>query len=526
MIAWMVYVIAVSLLLGLAALAAEHSARLRRASTRWYWLAAILASLLLPTVIASVSIQLPHLSGTRAAHEIVVLRDATRIPLPSQVWPGANRAQVQPWHALDPWIKDAWITASSTMLLMLVAIAIQLYRLRRVWAQATMLGTAVHIAPDMGPAVVGFLAPAIVVPVWLTRSAHSEQAAVIAHEKCHLRAGDPQLFTVALCLLVFMPWNLPLWWQVRRLRHAIEVDCDARVLADGHDPVTYGETLIAVGEKRFSNIGVVAAMSESKSLLERRITIMNSKPAPLWKLSAVATGCLSVALVAVAAQVSPPNAQSAADGAAAVNAITLGADVLDRYTGYYRLGKSRQIAVVTRTGGRLFFKLTGVENQEVLATSPTHFVLKLNPALASADFITDGASPATELVTHWGPNISWLRMDAATGRQFEAELAARIQNSTPAPGTEAALRGVLGWEETGTPDYATLAPGIADLIRKTIGEDQKFRAALGAVKSVQFQGVGPNGYDSYLVTFEKGARIYRILLGENGLIDRLSAQPL
>jgi hypothetical protein len=71
-----------------------------------------------------------------------------------------------------------------------------------------------------------------------------------------------------------------------------------------------------------------------------------------------------------------------------------------------------------------------------------------------------------------------------------------------------------------------LAPGIADLIRKTIGEDQKFRAALGAVKSVQFQGVGPNGYDSYLVTFEKGARIYRILLGENGLIDRLSAQPL
>jgi hypothetical protein len=33
-----------------------------------------------------------------------------------------------------------------------------------------------------------------------------------------------------------------------------------------------------------------------------------------------------------------------------------------------------------------------------------------------------------------------------TGRQFEAELAARIQNSTPTPGSEAALRGVLVWE--------------------------------------------------------------------------------
>jgi bla regulator protein BlaR1 len=155
MIIWMVYVIAVSLLLGLAALAAEHSARLRRASTRWYWLATIVASLLLPTVIASVSIQLPHFTGTKTTQEIVVLRDATRIRLPSPVWPGANRAEVQPWHALDPWIKDAWIIASSTMLLMLVVIGIQLYRRRRIWAQATMLGTAVHIAPDMGPAVVG-----------------------------------------------------------------------------------------------------------------------------------------------------------------------------------------------------------------------------------------------------------------------------------------------------------------------------------------------------------------------------------
>ena len=203
-----------------------------------------------------------------------------------------------------------------------------------------------------------------------------------------------------------------------------------------------------------------------------------------------------------------------------------GAGVLDRYTGYYRFGDTRQIAVVTRSGGRLFVKLTGEENQEVVATSPTHFVLKLNPARASGDFITDGTSAATELVTHWGPSLSWRRMDAATGRQFEAELAARIQNSTPAPGSETALRGVLVWEETGAPDYGTLAPGLADLIRKDIGEDQKFRAALGALKSVQFQGVGPNGYDSYLVKFEKGARIYRILLNDSGIIDRLSALPL
>ncbi len=153
-----------------------------------------------------------------------------------------------------------------------------------------MVGTEVRVASDVGPAVVGFLSPTIVVPTWLVQSAQIEQGAVIAHEKSHIRAGDPQLFAVTLCLLIFMPWNLPLWWQLRRLRHAIEVDCDARVLADGHDAVAYSETLIAVGERQSAYIGAVAAMSESPSLLELRIAIMNSKPARFWRLSATAMG--------------------------------------------------------------------------------------------------------------------------------------------------------------------------------------------------------------------------------------------
>jgi len=53
---------------------------------------------------------------------------------------------------------------------------------------------------------------------------------VIAHEQSHLAAHDPLLLIVALFLLVLMPWNLPLWWQLHRLRYAIEVDCDSRVL--------------------------------------------------------------------------------------------------------------------------------------------------------------------------------------------------------------------------------------------------------------------------------------------------------
>ena len=90
------------------------------------------------------------------------------------------------------------------------------------------------VTDDVGPAVVGLLRPRIVVPRWVTMALPSHQAAVIAHEQSHLDARDPQLFTLALALLVFMPWNLPLWWQLRRLRYAIEIDCDARVL-EGRD---------------------------------------------------------------------------------------------------------------------------------------------------------------------------------------------------------------------------------------------------------------------------------------------------
>src|SRR5438477_356942 len=83
--------------------------------------------------------------------------------------------------------------------------------------------------------IVGLLRSRIVVPAWLLSAPESQQTAVIAHEQSHLEAGDPLMLTIALGLLVLMPWNFPLWWQLRRLRRAIEVDCDSRVLRRGID---------------------------------------------------------------------------------------------------------------------------------------------------------------------------------------------------------------------------------------------------------------------------------------------------
>lgn len=66
--------------------------------------------------------------------------------------------------------------------------------------------------------------------------------------------------------------------DVRRLRFGIELDCDARVLAQTPDVRSYGELLLEVGDRTLAGAVPLAALSEPHSLLERRISIMTSIP--------------------------------------------------------------------------------------------------------------------------------------------------------------------------------------------------------------------------------------------------------
>src|SRR5262245_20390479 len=101
MLAWMLYAIMVSALLTLGALLAERAARLRRAGTRWIWIAAILASLLIPTVISSVSVQLPRIVGPAVAEKMIVLRDVTTQALSPVMWISGSAAEPRGWRDFD-----------------------------------------------------------------------------------------------------------------------------------------------------------------------------------------------------------------------------------------------------------------------------------------------------------------------------------------------------------------------------------------------------------------------------------------
>lgn len=502
MLAMMIYVVIVSVLLGIAALIAEQAARHRGASRRWLWLGAIAASLLLPLVMSSVTVRVPALLPSATDIKPIVLRETTSVHLPLAMLDlGMPDKQAEPLH-VDTLLRRLWLGASLLMLTVLFVSGCLLYRRKRSWVPATLCRTPVLIAPDAGPAVVGLLRPCIVVPEWVLQEAPARQQFVIAHEQSHLEARDPQLLTFALCLLVAMPWNLPLWWQLHRLRRAIEVDCDARVLRGGHSVAGYCDTLIQVGQNQSRYIGAVAAMSESGSFLEQRIKIMLLKPGKWARLSALAMIGASVGMTAFAAQVTPPDAS----GESAAQQVNVSPAVLAGYAGFYQFGPYAVMSIKV-DGAQLVAQLTGQQPVPFYASSDTEFFAKL--VKASISFAPNA------LVLHQnGHDTTAPRIDAAKAQEISNALEARVKAQQPFPGSEEALQIVLNHD----PNSPRISPQLAKAMRDQQASYATFIGQLGPVTSHEFIGVTPQGWDKYLVRHEHGTEEVMFVLDANGTI--------
>ena len=312
MLSWMLYAIVVSLLMGLAALALERSSQIRQRPTRWLWATCMVASLAIPFIPTRASVQIPETAHADRAtsSENLTPPQTTAIEASRFTLPLISADQTPLSEGVSTLLDWTWRTASMTFALVILASTAHLSWRRRRWDRDQMAGTAVYISEDCGPAVVGFLRPHIVVPRWLTKSSPGEQELVIAHERSHLGAYDTQLLTIAVCLLACMPWNPMLWWQLRRLRLAIEIDCDARVLSLGYPVAGYSETLISVGERQSASYAMAMASYGSKSFLEQRIHNMLRKKTRHARVSALVLAGLGVGLAVCAAEVAPPKLDS------------------------------------------------------------------------------------------------------------------------------------------------------------------------------------------------------------------------
>jgi beta-lactamase regulating signal transducer with metallopeptidase domain len=303
--AWMAYALVIAALVSVAALIGERIAILRRLPSRWTWVAALLSSLCLPILFAWNDARL----GDQPATTLIALAAQGRPPVYERspiAWVAGDSAVVARRVTSDAWLVAGWAAMS---VLALATLAIGWMQLRRRLGSAVkdeIGGVNVTVSDDVGPAVVGIVRPRIVVPRWLQQQDAETQGIVIAHEREHLRAQDIRVLGGALLVAVLLPWNLPVWWQLRRLRFAMEVDCDARVLRGGQSRSTYSAVLLNIATRLVPLRAAAAGLSESGSSLENRIRIMHAPLRARWKLLAAGLGACSVALVAVAANITPP----------------------------------------------------------------------------------------------------------------------------------------------------------------------------------------------------------------------------
>lgn len=515
MLAMISYVVIVGALLSIAALVAEYGAKQRGTSRRWIWMTTIIASLLLPLIIPNVTVHMPDLIKPATSDKPIALRDMTSVHVPLAVLDLGMPDTAARTHWLDTFFHRMWLALSFAMLAAVVLSGGLLYWRKRRWKQGLLCGKPVLIAPDVGPAVVGLLRPRIVIPAWLLGESAERQQFVLAHEQSHLDAGDPQLLTLALCLLVVMPWNLPLWWQLRRLRRAIEVDCDARVLRGGRDMTAYCETLIQVGQNQSRYIGAVAAMSESGSFLEQRIKIMLLKPRKWARLSALAMMGVSVGVAAFAAQVTPPGTENSS----AEHEISVSPAILIKYVGFYRFGPYA-VMTVKLDGAQLAIQLTGQQFVPIYPSSNTEFFAKL--VKAHMNFTTDAqGNVATMEFYQNGHHVSAARINAATAQSIQDALDKRVSAQQPYPDSEQVLKIVLSQN----PDAPRLSPELAKLIREQKPLADNVLGKLGPVTSHEFIGVTPQGWDKYLVRHENGTEEVGFVLEHDGTIAGAFRRP-
>lgn len=100
-------------------------------------------------------------------------------------------------------------------------------------------------ASSLEPGVIGILDPVVVFPRTMIEClSQTEFASLLEHEKAHLERRD-NLLSVLQMLVEGLFWFYPpVWWLGARLVQERELACDEHVVAAGHHPRTYAESIL------------------------------------------------------------------------------------------------------------------------------------------------------------------------------------------------------------------------------------------------------------------------------------------
>ena len=319
---WMIYAVLVAGLVALGALAIERALRVARLPARSVWTAAIPLSIGLAMRTPPAPYEFPQATFGSASfvRDTTALGDANgwRAQFTARVeravaWLDVSRsARILGASAVarvdDRLVVGTWLTLTTRFALLFFAVHTRFVAARRRWPRADLHGATVHISAHVGPAAIGVMRPRIVVPRWLLARPESDQRLALAHESEHLRARDPQLLAAACLAVVLFPWNLALWFVVARLRLAIEVDCDRRVLRRGAPAAAYGSLLVSVAELATPLRPSALALADDSSHLKTRILAMDTHSPRLGRTRATLAALAGIVAVLAACEAKTPTA--------------------------------------------------------------------------------------------------------------------------------------------------------------------------------------------------------------------------
>lgn len=293
---WIAWTILVSALVALATLAAERISAAYGIARRGVWIVAIVAS-----TVGSAAMAFRTKAASRGSSESARVSPKTPSEVSTPGGPFATDADrdERSLNAMafvtraDQWVGVVWTAMTLASFLALGVGIARLHRRRKSWGESLTEAGTVFTARDDGPAVVGFLDPRIVMPEWALRSDDPTRSLMLRHEFEHLRAGDSRLLFGSAVLSALFPWNPALRFMTRRLRLALEIDCDARVVRSTGGARAYGHMLLSVGDRHATPLPASALLFQSGAQLEARIDAMTT---PLPKRPMVtAAVCASIA---------------------------------------------------------------------------------------------------------------------------------------------------------------------------------------------------------------------------------------
>lgn len=221
------------------------------------------------------------------------MRDEVNVELEIRPVESEKTASVSLWWEI--WVilgRYVWPAGIGALLFRSAA---QYIRLRRRLVGAMRLQGNVWQADHIDtPFVMGVAHPKIYLPSSL---AESERDYVIAHERHHIKRGDPiwrLLAFAALCL----HWFNPLVWLAFALsRKDMELSCDEAVMRElGDVRAAYSESLLRFSTGKRALVGVPLAFGESDTK-ERIVHVMKYKKPAVWVSVAATVLCVCAVTV-------------------------------------------------------------------------------------------------------------------------------------------------------------------------------------------------------------------------------------